>query len=280
MKQFFRQNGILVLVIAVLLAAIIGMFSMQFGGIANPLANVLGVVTTPIQSGVSTFARWVEGIYGYSYRNEQLEEENANLRQQLADMESKAMENEQASQENERLRELLELREKRRELKVESATVVSRSSTNWASTLTISKGSLQGVKAGDCVIDQAGALVGVVTEVGFNWSTLITVIDADIELGGVILRTESAAIIEGDFALMEQGKVKLSYLPENTQQLAGDLVLTSGMGGTYPSGFVVGTIESIQIDPSGLTRYAVVVPRVSLDDLIEVFVIKEFDIVE
>lgn len=280
MKQFFRQNGILILVIAVLLAAIIGMFSMHFGGSANPLANVLGVVTTPVQNGVSKFARWVEGIYSYSYRNEQLEEENAKLRQELADMESKALENEQASQENERLRELLDLREKRRDFVYESATVVSRSSTNWSSTLTISKGSIHGVKAGDCVIDQTGALVGVVTEVGLNWSTLITVIDADIELGGVISRTESAAIIEGDFALMEQGKVKLSYLPENTQLLAGDLVLTSGMGGTYPSGLVIGTIDSIQIDPSGLTRYAVVVPRVLLDDLIEVFVIKDFDIVE
>jgi len=58
------------------------------------------------------------------------------------------------------------------------------------------------------------------------------------------------------------------------------VVLTSGKGGMYPSGLVVGEVEGVFTDPSGQTRYAVILPDVELDRLIEVFVIKEFDIVE
>jgi len=57
-------------------------------------------------------------------------------------------------------------------------------------------------------------------------------------------------------------------------------VLTSGKGGAYPSGLLVGRIESIEKDPSGMSDYGVVNPSVSLDLLTQVFVIKDFDIVE
>jgi rod shape-determining protein MreC len=280
LKGFFRQNGILILAAALLLSAVTAAASSLMGGISNPLTNVLGVLSTPIQGVVPSFAGWVEGIYNYSFEYQTLQEENEQLRKQVADLEAQAREGEAASKENERLRALLELREKRQDFVFESATVVSRSSTNWASTLTISKGSAQGVEAGDCVIDETGTLVGVVSEVGVTWSVLITVVDTGIETGALVSRTESAAIAEGDFALMGEGYLKLSYLPENTELLAGDVVVTSGKGGVYPSGLVIGSIESIHTDPSGMSRYAIVEPAARLDSVYEVFVIKQFDIVE
>ena len=129
-------------------------------------------------------------------------------------------------------------------------------------------------------MDQYGNLVGIVSEVSYNSSTLITVVDAGLEMGGLVARTDSAAILEGDFELMGQGKLKLTYLPENTELMAGDTVLTSGMGGVYPSGIVVGRIEQIHTDVSGMSRYAVIVPEADLAGLKQVFVIKDFDIVE
>jgi len=72
----------------------------------------------------------------------------------------------------------------------------------------------------------------------------------------------------------------LSYLPDEAQLVAGDEVLTSGNGDVYPAGLVVGQVESVFTDASGLTRYAIVTPEVKLDQLVEVFIIKEFDIVE
>ena len=164
--------------------------------------------------------------------------------------------------------------------RLESARITARSSSNWASTLTLSKGSDQDVAAGDCVVDAAGNLVGIIDEVGSNYSVMITAVDANLEMGGVIARTDSTAMLEGDFALMQEGALKMTYLPENTELLTGDLVLTSGMTGTYPSGLVVGAIQSLHTDPSGMGRYAVLTPAADLDSLVEVFIIRDFDIVE
>ena len=133
---------------------------------------------------------------------------------------------------------------------------------------------------GNCVITETGVLVGGVSQVGLNWSTVSTVLNTDIEMGGIVTRTYSAGILEGSFDLMSQGRLKLSYLPEDAQLVSGDEVVTSGKGDVYPSGLVVGQVEGVFTDPSGMTRYAVVLPDVKLDSLVEVFVIKDFDIVE
>lgn len=280
MKDFLRHNGILILIIAVLLAAITAVASYALKGTANPLSNALGVVTTPIRNGVSSFVGWAEGVYNYSFRYQELEEENQRLRSQIAELEEKAREGEAASKENELLREALGLRAKRSDFVLESARVTARSTSNWASTLTLSKGSVQDVAVGDCVVDAAGNLVGIIDEVGSNYSVMITVVDANLQMGGIVSRTDSTAMLEGDFTLMQEGRLKMTYLPENTELLTGDLVLTSGLTGIYPSGLVVGTIESLHTDPSGMSRYAVLAPAADLDRLVEVFIIKEFDIVE
>ena len=280
MKDFLRHNGILILIIAVLLAAITAVASSALKGTANPLSNALGVVTTPIRNGVSSFVGWAEGVYNYSFRYQELEEENQRLRSQIAELEEKAREGEAASKENELLREALGLRAKRSDFVLESARVTARSTSNWASTLTLSKGSVQDVAAGDCVVDAAGNLVGIIDEVGSNYSVMITVVDANLQMGGIVSRTDSTAMLEGDFTLMQEGRLKMTYLPENTELLTGDLVLTSGLTGIYPSGLVVGAIESLHTDPSGMSRYAVLAPAADLDRLVEVFIIKEFDIVE
>ena len=280
MKDFFRNNGLLILIAAALLAALTAVGSYLFQGAPNPLENVLGVVTTPIRDGISALAGWAEGIYNYSFHYEELQAENERLRAELAQLQETARDAEAAVKENERLRELLGLREQRRELTFESATITARSTSNWASTMTLSKGSAQGVAAGDCVVDAAGNLVGIIDEAGTNWSTMITVVDATLEMGALLSRTESIAILEGDFTLMAQERLKLTYRPENTELLTGDLVLTSGLGGNYPSDLVVGTIASIHTDASGMSRYAVITPAADLESLVQVFIIKDFDIVE
>ena len=136
------------------------------------------------------------------------------------------------------------------------------------------------MEAGDCVVTQTGVLGGVVAETGLNWSTVSTVINTETEIGGIVTRTYSAGVLEGDFSLMNEGKLKLNYLPEGAQLVTGDEVLTSGRGEVFPSGLEVGRVEGVFTDPSGQTRYAVVAPSVALDSLIEVFVIKDFEITE
>ena len=284
MKDFLKQYGILILIIALLLTLIGAVLSFTFGGVANPFANLAGVVTTPVRNGIHTVVEWAEGLYSDAFEREAMARELEELRQENARLKAEAREGEEASRENQRLRDLLDFQQKRTDLHTEPATVTARGSSNWSSTLTVSKGSASQVEAGDCVIDQYGNLVGIISEVGLNWSTLITVVDVDLELGGLIARTDGAAIIEGDFTLMGQGRLKLTYLPEGTRLLAGDEILTSGLrsGGeaTYPSGILVGRVAEVRADEGGMSEYAVLTPATNLDKLEQVFIIKEFEVIE
>ena len=280
MKDFLRQNGILLLVIALLLSILIGVTSALMGGNADPLSNAFNTVTAPIRGGIAAAADWAEGVYEYVFHYQELHDELDELRVQVSELEEQVRQGQEASRENEQLRSLLDLQEKRRDFVFESAKVTARSTVNWESTLTLSKGSSAGIEAGDCVITETGVLVGVVSQVGYNWSTVSTIINTDTEMGGIVSRTYSAGVLEGDFALMTQGKLKLNYLPEGAQLVSGDEVVTSGKGDVFPSGLVVGQVEGVFTDPSGQSRYAVVNTSAKLDSLVEVFVIKDFVILE
>ena len=279
MKDFLRQNGILLLVAAVLLSVALWLGSALFGG-TDPVSNLANAVATPFRGGVTAVLDWFGGVRDYVLHYDELHEELSALRAQVAQLEDDLRQSEEARKENEQLRQLLDLQQKRQDFSFQSARVAQRSTDNWTNTLTLSLGSDAGLAVGDCVITETGALVGVIDVVGMNWSTVSTVIDPSSELGGIVNRTYSAGVLEGDFSLMGQGKLKLSYLPDSAQLVSGDEVLTSGKGGVYPSGLVVGTVDGVFTDPSGINRYAVVTPAADLSDLIEVFVVTDFDIVE
>jgi len=279
-KDFFRDNGFWLLLIALLLSILLGLGSVILSGSTDPLSNLANTLTSPFKSGVSAMLDWAEGVYGYVFQFSEMEQELSDLRRRVADLEEQARQGQEALAENAQLRELLNLQERRKDLEFESAKITARSTSNWESTLTISKGSAAGVEAGDCVITETGVLVGVVSETSLLSSTVATLIDTSIEVGGVVTRTYSAGILEGDFDLMNQGLLRLSYLPEGAGLVAGDEVLTSGLGGIYPAGLVVGRVQGVFNDAAGMSRYAIVDPSVELGGLIEVFVIKDFDVVE
>ena len=280
MKDFLRQNGLLLIIIGGLLSILLSIASAFMGGIADPLSDLFSLVTSPVRNTVTAAADWAEGVYTYVFRYSEMENEIQELRTQVTEMEELARQGQDALRENAQLRELLGLQERRRDLVFESARVTAPATSNWKSTLTVSKGSNFGIEAGDCVITEDGVLVGIVSTVGSNSSEVSTVINTDINMGGMVARTYSAGILEGDFTLMAEGCLKLSYLPDGAQLVSGDEVLTSGKGGIYPSGLVVGQVDGVFTDPSGQSRYAVIRPAVDLNSLIEVFIIKEFDIVE
>ena len=156
---------------------------------------------------------------------------------------------------------------------------MSYGASNWSSTLTLSKGSDSGIAVGDCVMNESGALVGQVIETGSTWATVRTVIDVDMSVGGYISGSGATAMVLGDFTLMQQGCVRFGYLAEDMSIFTGDTVLTSGKGGAFPAGLVVGTITDVRTEAGGQQTYGVITPACDLGELLQVFVIKDFDVV-
>ena len=252
MKNFLKGHGLWVLFAAAVIAVALAVMSF-LSTTSSPLANVAGVLSSPFRSAYTAVATWFNDKQNYYKDTTALEEENAELRQQIAKMEAQIRQAQDDSEENAFLRDLLGL--------------------------TLDKGTNYDIAVNDCVVDATGNLVGIVSEVGYNWCTVLTVVDTSTSMGAQVFRTKDLGVAVGDFSLMGDGRLRMDYLPADCQLLGGDLVVTSGLGGYYPSGLVIGSVEEVQKDDSGASSYAVLVPEADLDSLTEVAVIKSFDIV-
>ena len=280
MKRFLEKRGLwLLLAIAVVAVTLAAMSILS--STASPLGNLVGVITSPFRSAAQSVADWYNEKQDYFADNRALRAENEELKRRIAEMQADVRDAETALEENERYREMLGLREKHRSFELESARVLNRSQSNWTSSLTLNCGTDYGIAVGDCVITERYELVGVVSEAGYNWCTVLTVIDTDSSLGARVFRTGDVGLAQGDFALMGQGLLELSYLPnEGSQLLPGDLVLSSGLGGYYPADLTIGSVREVRTDDSGAASYAVVQPAADLETLTQVFVVKDFEIVD
>ena len=279
MKRFFTKTGIWLLAAAATIAVVLCVVS-ALGSGTGLLHNALGVIASPFRAAGSAVAGWVGGISQRFEDVETLQQENDELRQQIAELEEQLRQMEPAATENKELRQLLGLRQQRSDLVFEAARVTQRDVSNWASTLVLNRGSQHGVAVGNCAVDSAGNLVGVVTDVGLNWCRLSTVLDTDSQFGARVFRTGETAVAGGELELMAEGKLRLQYLADSASLIKGDVVVTSGLGGYYPSGLVIGTVEAVQTDDGGLARYAVLEPGCSVDEMKELFIITDFDVIE
>ena len=279
MKRFFSKNGIWMLAAVAVIVVVLCIISAVSSGTPF-LRNAAGVIASPFRSAGSAVAGWFGGIGDHFDKVADLQQENDDLRAQVADLERQLRQAQKDSEENQRLRDLLELESQRRDLKTVSARVAERSVSNWENTLTLTQGTSAGVAIGDCAIDEYGNLVGVVTDAGMNWSTVTTILDTTSSIGATVFRTEQVAVAQGQLGLMSQGCLALTYVEEPDKLIAGDLVVTSGLGGYYPSGLPIGTVTELRTDTGGLTQYAVLSPKADIGALTQVFLITEFDVVE
>ena len=280
MKEYLRKNGLRVGIIVAAAALIIGLGAAARDGRIGFVQNLSGILKSPIQKVLSSAVNWFDSMYGYLYEYDSLMAENESLRSQLADAQKSARDGIEASEENTRLRKLLELREKHTDYVMESCKVVLWSSSNWSSAFTISKGSSSGIELGDPVITEYGAVVGQISELGTNWATVSTVIDVDMSVGAFVGATGNSGMVVGEYAFMRDKTAKLTYLADGAQIFVGDEVLTSGSGGAFPAGLMIGTLIAVQTEAGGQIEYGIVEPQANLDSLVQVFIIKDYKVVE
>lgn len=278
MKNFLKNNGLWVLFAAAVIAVALALMSV-FSNTSSPLVNLANTIASPFRSAYTAVAEWFNDKQKYYQDYTDLEEENAQLRRELAQMQADIRQAKLDSAENERLKSLLGLQEERPDLTedIVLATVTEHAVTNWSATLTVSRGTNDGLEPGDCVMDEEGNLVGTVSDVGTNWATILTLVDTETSIGAQVFRTGDLGVAQGNFSLMGENRLRMDYLPAECDLLGGDLVVTSGLGGYYPSGLVIGSVEEVHLDDSGASSYAVLVPAVEFDQLQQVVVLRSYD---
>jgi rod shape-determining protein MreC len=272
-----KHKGATIAVAAVLLALSMAVSSFFTKGRVSPVSNAINTVFRPLHALVGSIDDYFTGISDAVDRYDELMAEHERIRVYVAQMEAERRSLDEVMAENELLRELLALQPRESGFEeLVMTTVVARNPSEWERTLMLSKGSEAGIEIGQCVISSEMHLVGIISQVGSGWSVVSTVTDTTVSAGAKVSRTGQTAVAEGEWHLMRDGRLKLSYLPLGSDILHGDLVLTSGLGGVYPPGLPIGTVAVVQTDMSGQTEYAELIPSARLDTLNQVFVVIEY----
>ena len=102
----------------------------------------------------------------------------------------------------------------------------------------------------------------------------------ELIIGVLVGNEEVSAMLQGDYTLMRSQYMKLTFVAETGRVITGDIVVTSGAGGAYPQGLILGTVTSVHTEAAGQVEYAVVEPFTDLDALTQIFVIKDYQVVE
>ena len=279
MNRLFTKYGTALLAIAVLIAVLLSVMTF-FTSSSAPLPNLLGTIATPFRTAGAAVTNKVAEWGDYFTEFDALKEENEALKKELAALEDEIRQAEFFRNENELLRQLIGLREQRRDLTFESALIVNRGTSNWESLFTINKGTIHDISVGDCVVDETGWLVGVIAEAGLHWASVRTILDSETSIGAQVFRSGSNAVAMGDFSLMSEERLMLGYLNNDSDVVGGDLIVTSGLGDYLPAQLVIGYVEELGTDDDGLSRHAIIRPETDISALTQIFVITDFTIVD
>ena len=101
-----------------------------------------------------------------------------------------------------------------------------------------------------------------------------------MSVGAFIGVAGNSGMVVGEYSMMRDKQAKLTYLADGAQIFVGDDVLTSGSGGAFPAGLVIGKLTAVQTEAGGQIEYGIVVPQCDYESLVQVFVINSFEVVE
>ena len=275
MKALLTKKSIFIASIAIVIA-ISTIVSLNVFGNSGMFTRTANSLSNPLREAAMAVTRVFEGLYNSIYRYDALFERYEELHMQLAELRADAREAAELRVENDRLRDAFDfyLRHERPDLTY--AEIIDRTSSNFMSSFLINRGYENSqIRSGDSIITGSGMLIGRVTTVDARTSTVITILDTTFS-AGVYIGEGGGATAMGDFSLMGTGYLILDHFPDATPVAPGDDVVTSGIGGVFPSGLVVGEVVSVRDHSTGIGRYAVVRPMLPLEDIAHVFIYHQF----
>jgi len=280
MRALISKKSIIIVAIAVLLAitTLVSVNVFESDGPATGLANTLA---SPLRNVTTVVVRAFENIYGSIYRYEDLIQRYESLYYELNIMRQQYFDAIVLAQQNDQLREALNLQARHPGHVHEDANIIDRGSSNFTSTFMINRGyenTQIPIEVGNSIVTTYGMLVGRVTSVGPRTATAISVLDTTFSAGVLVGSGGVEATAIGSFEHRHDGLLLIDHIAEGGTVLPGDTVVTSGIGGVFPAGIVIGEVVHVFNHPTGLGQYATVRPLLPIDTVSFVLVIVDFDV--
>lgn len=274
MSFFERNKGRIILICATAVLIITMALSTVDSLKPNIVSNAVNVIISPMQKIISGGMNSAKNFFSFVFHMEDYQNENEELKKQVALLEKEIRETEELKKENSRLRSMLDMKSRTVEYTTEAAEIIAKDSGNWFNSFTVDKGTADGVELYDPVITHDG-LVGYVSEAGSTYSKVTAIIDSTASVAATVKRTADSAVVEGDLKLQEQGRCRMVYVDKASVITVGDDLETSGLGGIYPKGIYIGRVLEITNDSAELSQQAIIETAVDFDSLSEVLIITD-----
>ena len=254
---------------------VISMFAgLVFNINGGPLNTLAGYIFVPMQQGINNTGAWIFDKANDFKTMQDLRAENEELQKKVDELTNTVTTNKLEQYELENLRELYELDQKYPSFEKVAASVVAKDSSNWFATFTINRGSNHGIEVGMNVIAGSG-LVGIVTDVGPNYSKVRSIIDDTSNVSSMVASTGDNFNVSGNLETMNESMVITFSELKDEENLVkvGDAVVTSYVSDLYQQGILIGYISSIENSANNLTKEGTITPAVDFDHLEDVLVI-------
>lgn len=273
MSNFLHSRGFKVLLAVVFLLLGVVLYTASTGN--SLTASLFGFVTTPMQTVTTNIAQQA-GDYTTKFKSpEELKAENDALQKEIDDLRKKLIDYNQLKQENEQLKQVVNVQEQNKDFKFVSSSVIGRDPNETFYGFTLDRGSIAGIAVNDPVYTSSG-LVGFVSSVSATYCHVKTILSPDAKVGAIDNVNRDSGVVTGNVEMADQGLCKMQFISSQNTMKAGDVIITSGLGGMYPRNLPIGEVVEVKPEEHDVSLYAVIKPYADVQNVRDVFVITEF----
>ena len=248
--------------------------TLSIGRSWGPLNTVFNAVASPVQQALSAVGDWFSSLSENARSAEELRNENEQLRQQIDALRYENTLQEVQLTKYQELNDLYDLDSYYAEYPKTAAQIISTSANNWNASMTIDKGSVDGIQDYMPVLSGDG-LLGHVETVYLHYSKIVSILSEDSYVHGEVLRSGDHVGVEGDITLEQDGLCKIEFYIGQTDIAVGDEIVTSSLSDIYPPGIRIGEITEIEEAGDGVTGIAYLRPDADIKNISYVLIITD-----
>lgn len=264
-----NDTGVLGIIITIILLIILVILSNVNIEKLSYIEGAISKIVTPIQNVIVILKNKTSGNDAFFTNIANLENENKELKEKISQLEQTQRELEIIKAENTTLKEYMNLTEKYASYKTLPAYIIEKDISNYSKTIVLNVGKKDGVEVNMTVIADAG-LVGHIISVTEDTAKVETITDPASSVSSTVSTTREAIICTG---VIDSNNLKAVNIQTDASIVVGDNLETSGMGGIYPKGILIGTIKEVINTKNKTDRYAVIKSAVEFENLETVLVI-------
>ncbi len=276
MFNFFKSRKFQRFVLVIIALLVGAVLALAVRNSSSPVTSAVGTVFSPLQKAsvfITDKAQWI----GKRFRSSGAYiQEIERLRQIIAEYENRIVNYDEMEQKVASYEKMLELKEENPDFVLARGNIIGTDSADMFSSLIIDKGTNDDVSVGDPVVS-GNYLVGIVKKTNPSYSVVQTLLSPELNVSALESKTRETAYVTTDIEYSLKGFCMLTGLEKSTAVTPGGIIVTSGIGGVYPKGLIVGKVTEVCESKYDLSCYAVIEPGADVKSIEDVYVITDFE---